>query len=342
MRILHVVSSLNVGGAERFVIDLATEQKNNSNFEVSILSMGQPGEPLEEEVNKGNIKLLHDSSIYKIHEQLEGFDLVHIHSSHCLLRILLATFFISIKVVYTRHNERVHKSLKWRVVYLIAKMRLHKIIFVSEKAKFNYLNQYKSLESKSDTILNGVLPMTTKKKNSNYLRFSHVGRFVPLKAQHILIEAAAKLPNEIQQNISLTFFGTGALLEKNRALAEKLIPNIKISFRGFVTNRDDIYQNTDILVVTSETEGLSLAILEALASGTPTIASKVGGNPELVRHEENGLLYQYADSQTLAENMVRLYREKSLYKDFSIKSIAIYQQGFSMSLCARNYSIAYQ
>ena len=66
MRILHVVSSLNVGGAERFVIDLACEQKNALNCDVSILSMGIEGEPLEQEIRSFAIGLFHQSSIFKI------------------------------------------------------------------------------------------------------------------------------------------------------------------------------------------------------------------------------------------------------------------------------------
>lgn len=342
MRILHVVSSLNVGGAERFVIDLAVEQKVATHFDVSVLSMGHKGEPLESEVNKFNLGLLHNTSIVAIRRILNDFDIVHVHSSHCLLRILLAAQLKKIKVIYTRHNERVHHSFKWRCIYLLAKLTLYKMIFVAEKARVNYLRQYPSFKHHSKTILNGVLPMTLTKSKSNYFRLSHVGRFVPLKAQHYLIEAVAKVPVGIQEHLALSFFGTGELMEANMKLAKEIIPNVNVNFKGFVTNRNDIYEQADILVVTSETEGLSLAILEALASGTPTIASNVGGNPELVHHEQNGLLYDYADSAKLAEHIVRLYKDKALYNLFSERSVNIFKNGFSMQQCAQNYNLAYQ
>jgi glycosyltransferase involved in cell wall biosynthesis len=342
VRILHVVSSLNVGGAERFVIDLAVEQKVSAHFDVSVMSMGKTGEPLESEINRFELGLLHSSSITDIQKILRDFDVVHVHSSHCLLRILLAALFNRIKVVYTRHNERVHQSFKWQCIYFLAKLTLHKMIFVAEKARLNYLKKYPSFESNSQTILNGVLPMILTKNDSSYFRLSHVGRFVPLKAQHYLIEAVAQIPENIQQKISLSFFGTGELMEKNRKLATEVIPNVKVDFKGFVTNRDDIYQQSDVLVVTSETEGLSLAILEALASGTPTIASNVGGNPELVHHDHNGLLYEYSDSKQLAEHIMRLYNDRALYTLFSERSVAVFKQGFSMKQCAKNYNLAYQ
>jgi len=342
VRILHVVSSLNVGGAERFVIDLATEQKENLNCDVTVLSMGQQGEPLESEVNKFGIKLLHATKITTIRHILEATDIVHVHSSYCLLRILLAALFKPVKVVYTRHNERVHKSFKWRVIYLLAKLTIHKMIFVAEKARTNYLKIYPSFEHKSQTILNGVLPMSLTKERSDYFRLSHVGRFVPLKAQHYLIEAVALLPKDTQKKILLSFFGTGELIENNKVLAKKIIPDVKIDFKGFVTNRDEIYQHTDVLVVTSETEGLSLAILEALASGTPTIASDVGGNPELVQHGYNGLLYDYGDAKTLAKYINDVFNNAELYQEFSEKSLEIFKDGFSMKKCAQCYNLIYQ
>jgi glycosyltransferase involved in cell wall biosynthesis len=342
VRILHVVSSLNVGGAERFVIDLALEQRVAAHFNVTILSMGQSGEPLESEINKFDLRLLHSTNIIDIRRILRDFDVVHVHSSHCLLRILLSALLSKIKVVYTRHNERVHYSFKWRCIYLLAKLTLHKMIFVAEKARTNYLKKYPSFEVNSQTILNGVLPMVLTKNDSDYFRLSHVGRFVPLKAQHYLIEAVAKIPKKTQQKISLSFFGTGELLEKNKRLAKTLIPDVEVNFKGFVTDRDDIYQHTDILIVTSETEGLSLAILEALASGTPTIASKVGGNPELVAHNHNGLLYNYGDSAMLAKHIATLVEDLKLYKKFSVQCINIYQKGFSMQKCARAYFSSYQ
>jgi glycosyltransferase involved in cell wall biosynthesis len=342
VRILHVVSSLNVGGAERFVIDLATEQKASAGYEVSILSMGAEGEPLESEVNKLSLGLLHGKNIKNIRRILHDFDVVHIHSSHCLLRLLLAALFINVKVVYTRHNERVHQSLKWQCTYFLARLTLHKMIFVAEKARLNFLAKYPAFNAKSQTILNGVLPMVQSKHKSRTFRLSHVGRFVPLKSQHYLIEAVAQIPEDIQQHISLAFFGTGDLIGKNKQLAEKIIPQVTIAFNGFVTNRDDIYQASDVLIVTSETEGLSLAILEALASGTPVIASDVGGNPELVQHEYNGLLYPYADSKKLAEHIIRLYNDRELYTVFNERSVDIFKQGFSMRQCAQNYNLAYQ
>ncbi len=341
MKILHIVSSLHVGGAERFVIDLAYEQGKHHHIE--ILSMGKPNEPLAQELVKANIKVHYAVAILPLRRIFPRFDIIHIHSSHCLLRTLLASCFNSkTKIIYTRHNERVHRSIKWQLTYYLARLKLHKMIFVAEKAMQNYLAFYPDFAAKSQVILNGVLPISATKSPSSKLRLGHIGRFVTLKAQHCLIEAVALLPKELQDKVSINFFGTGELLTANQQLAKKLIPDVEVIFSGFVCDRDKIFQQTDILVVTSETEGLSLAILEALASGTPIIASDVGGNPELVQHQKNGLLYPYHDIEALKEAIVTLVLDKSLYQHYSENCLAYYQQKFSMQRCANEYIESYQ
>jgi len=340
VRVLHVVSSLNVGGAERFVIDLATEQKTNQKMSVGILSMGLSGEPLEGEVIKNNFSLYLNSNVLSIRKIIQQYDVVNIHSSYCLFRVLLASMFINSRIIYTRHNERVHSSIKWQFVYTLARYKLHKMIFVADKAKTNYLNKYPLFINKATTVLNGVLPLPLEKLPCESMRLGMVGRFVPLKSQHLLIEAMAKLDKPL--NISLSFFGTGDLLEYNKSLAATLIPDVPVIFHGFINHRETIYGQTDILIVASETEGLSLAILEALASGTPVIASDVGGNPELIKHGVNGFLYPYGDTEKLIELIVLLSTDKAMYQKFSTNSLQLYSSSFSMKICSANYLSAYK
>lgn len=341
MNILHLVSSLNVGGAERFVLDLACAQKTEKN-RVSIVSMGSCGEPLEVEAKNNAIEVHHSSKITALRVLFKQADIIHVHSSYCLLRTLLASLGLGAKIIYTRHNEQVHTTLKWRITYWLASMRLSKIIFVGANAQQKYLQYYPEFESKAETILNGVMNMGVNKKSSDFLRIGHVGRFVPLKSQHVLIKAVASLPKEVKQKIEVNFYGNGPLEQENRKLAQQLIPSVHVNFHGLVNQRAKIYEQTDLLVVTSETEGLSLVILEALASGTPIIASEVGGNPELVIPGKNGFLYPYNDHLKLAKYIEKLATDWYLVDHFSTYGRAFFQNNFTMQQCAKHYSTAYQ
>ncbi|MBT0585674.1 glycosyltransferase family 4 protein [Alteromonas oceanisediminis] len=348
MRILHIVSSLNVGGAERFVIDLASEQA--SDHSVSILSMSGSGEPLEQEArayhipvhcvpNQGAL-----SQLRQLRAHCKTVDIVHVHSSFALPRILLATRFLqnAPKVVYTRHNERVHNSIKWRLVYWLSRRWVAKFVFVAEKARANFLQQYSNMASRCETVLNGVLPVQREAREKAGLHLGHVGRFVPLKSQHVLVNAAALLPIDIQPKVTLHFFGTGPEQDKVRALANDPAARFSTIFHGHESDRVNIYSQFDVLIVTSETEGLSLAILEAMAAKMPVIASEVGGNPELVSSGNNGYLYPYADAEKLAEQIKRLINDPALLESMGKASYARYIDAFSMQTCAQQYARVYQ
>ena len=105
-----------------------------------------------------------------------------------------------------------------------------------------------------------------------------VGRLVPLKGQQFLLEAIAALPETERQRISVQIFGDGPDRERLEAIAGNTLKDIPVVFHGNVMDREEIYRQIDVLAVTSRTEGLSLAIMEAMARQIPVIATAVGGN----------------------------------------------------------------
>jgi len=342
MKVLHILSSLNVGGAERFGIDMASVQLRDQNLSTSILSMGKHGEPLEEEVLAQKIPLIITSKLSLLRDAIGNADVVHVHSLHCLIRVLTASFGLKLKLVFTHHNDQVNRKLKWKIIYQLASFRIDTMIFVVKSAETKFLATYPIFKGKSITISNGVLERKQDKTLSKMFRIGLVGRFVPLKAQHLLIEAISLLPDGLKKRLSLSFFGTGDLLENNRKLACLKIPNAEVNFNGFVTDRDEIYTNIDCLVVTSETEGLSLAILEAIASGTPIIASNVGGNSELVQDGINGFLYEYKDIDSLAKYINELMVNTTTYLTYKQANLDIYKSAYSLEKCAKQYLDVYQ
>lgn len=76
------------------------------------------------------------------------------------------------------------------------------------------------------------------------------------------------------------------------------------------------FKAADIFILNSGYEGLSHAILEAMSFGTPVIASKEGGNPELIEHNFNGLLVEYNNREQIREAILRLWRDNSLREKF--------------------------
>lgn len=125
-----------------------------------------------------------------------------------------------------------------------------------------------------------------------------VARLTPWKGGDALLEALTSFPD-----IHLVVAGTGAMFEPWRQQAHALGLGERVKFLGEVPHAQlrDYYALADYTVLYSGYEGLSHVLLESLNAGTPIIASDKGGNPELVQHNENGLLVPYKDVEALRE-----------------------------------------
>ncbi|RKF14393.1 glycosyltransferase [Alginatibacterium sediminis] len=351
MKIAHIVSSMNVGGAERFVIDLTKEQIKGDEHKVEILSMGSMEDPLLSETGDIPVRCLKQhsfiSDVFQLRQTMRKLDVIHIHSTYCVSRVVLAKAllpFSKVRVIYTRHNERVHAGIKWWLTYEAARYLVYRFVFVAQKAQENYVEHYPRLEHKCTTILNGVAPVERLQSLPKVgLRIGHVGRFIPLKSQKTLLQAMSEIKACGSDYYSLHFYGTGPLMADCKAYCGQHLASCEIAFYGHETDRTKIYSSFDVLVVTSSTEGLSLAILEAMASGIPVIASNVGGNPELVTDQFNGYLYEYGDAQELAAKLEILKNMSDAdFSEMCNNSKKRYEHSFSMKQCAANYLAVYQ
>lgn len=97
----------------------------------------------------------------------------------------------------------------------------------------------------------------------------------------------------------------------------------------------------DVFVLPSLSEGLSLAILEAMAAGKPVVATQVGGNPELVLDGETGFLVPPRDSQALASSVATLLTNKQQAVQFAEKGKRRAEGQFSLATMVRAYQLLY-
>jgi glycogen(starch) synthase len=124
------------------------------------------------------------------------------------------------------------------------------------------------------------------------LRIGSVGRLVEVKGQRHLIEAVAAVRH--QRPLEVHLYGDGPDRASLQDCAAAYIPG-RAFFHGNVIDRARIYAGMDILVVASRMEGLSLAIMEAMARAVVVIATDVGSNSRLVCDGHTGLLVPYGD-----------------------------------------------
>lgn len=138
-----------------------------------------------------------------------------------------------------------------------------------------------------------------------------VARLIERKGQHHLLQAFARLRAVSSEPMALIFVGTGDAESQLRELAEHLKVTEAVTFRGFVPREHmpRVYQEADIFVLPSQHEGMSIALLEAMASGLPVIVTDTGGTAELVTQGANGEIVPWADVPTLTTALQRLLKD---------------------------------
>jgi glycosyltransferase involved in cell wall biosynthesis len=138
-----------------------------------------------------------------------------------------------------------------------------------------------------------------------------VGRLVPIKNIPLLLEAAA-LARQEDPDIRVVLVGDGPLREELEARAEALGLGQAVTFAGWRRDLASVYADLDAVVISSHNEGTPASLIEAMASGRPVIATRVGGVPDLIVDGETGHLVPPGDVEALAAALLELFREPEL------------------------------
>ena len=142
-------------------------------------------------------------------------------------------------------------------------------------------------------------------------------RFSPEKGHEFLLRSLSQVKERTKTPFSVVLAGDGDLLEPMKALGKELGLEEDLYFLGFRTDMKNLYLGADLFVNASETEALSFMNLEAMASGLPAVITEVGGNPDIVRGEQDGgLLVPYGDAEALAQAFAR-FLEDPAFRDRS-------------------------
>ena len=135
-----------------------------------------------------------------------------------------------------------------------------------------------------------------------------VGELSRRKNHMVVVEALEQLK---KYNILYLICGDGPLSSQLRARAEELGVEDRLQLLGFRNDVTDIYKAADIFVFPSLQEGLPVALMEAMASGLPIIASRIRGNEDLISDDRSGCLVKAQDSVAIAEAVSEMIQKPS-------------------------------
>jgi glycosyltransferase involved in cell wall biosynthesis len=199
------------------------------------------------------------------------------------------------------------------------------------------------LDAKHFTVIpNGIAdaPMRVRPKRDRAATFNlgHIGSIMPAKGWQILVAAAEKL-HAAGLPVKVVLAGRGDEAE----LAQKIARDSGgwITFAGFVANpRETILPELDALVLMSEQEGLPMAIVEAMSVGLPVIATAVGGVPEALIHEKNGLLVSRT-VEALVHAVKRLIEDVEFHENLCSQARRNFEARFEISKIVARYAAVY-
>ena len=329
MKILQIINSLSTGGAEKLVLD-SVPLYQEKGIEMDVLSLKDEKTPFWEKLEKttsGEIFGLTKGSVYnpflifKIIPYLKRYDLIHAHLFPVLYWVVLAKWisFSKTKIAFTEHctkNKRMNYRIS-KILDILIYKGIDCAVTLSEEvgsALKRHLNDSKNIKFK--VIPNGInLPeFTVSLSMEKSIFFSdkdfiliQVSGFRKQKDQPTLIKSLNTLP----QNIKLILVGDGPLRRENENLVINLKLQNRVKFLGIRKDIPELLKTSDVVILSSHFEGLSLSCLEGMAS-KPFIASNVPGLGEIV--EGYGLLFEEENDKDLSRQILRLYNDKEFYK----------------------------
>jgi len=228
------------------------------------------------------------------------------------LAVALSREVSGAKFVLTEHSVR-NRRRNWKPFKALDRYvyrRFEKIICVSAAVEQALLEWIPDQRGKTVVIANGipVLPVDADCEPVNdVLCLANLKRRA--KGVDVLLKALATVPNCFGQ---AAIAGEGSLRPKLEQLCDELGLNGRVRFLGAVKDVRLLMRQSRVLVMPSRWEGLPMAVLEAMEVSLPIVATAVGGIPEVIADNENGLLVPPEDPGALAKAITRLLQDGAL------------------------------
>ena len=351
MKILHVITSLRTGGAEHLMVDLLPELRSLGN-EVELLVFDGTRTPFMTELEVQGVRIhslavgrnvYHPLNVVGLCKFMRKYDVIHTHNTACQLFVPMARCLTmgGAKLVTTEHSannrRRNKKYLKWLDEWIY--VSYDRVICISDKTQSN-LEEYIGKFGHVKAIYNGVStvrfiqPIKDVDRRHDFI-VTMVASLSAAKDQDTLIKAVAQLPG----NYSVRLVGDGPRREELRQLALSLHVADRVNFMGIRSDIPELLGQSDVNVLSSHWEGLSLSSIEGMASGRPFVASDVDGLREIVKG--NGVLFPEGDASQLAAEIRGLCENPERYRQVAEKCQEKAKQ-YDMSVMAAKYNELYQ
>ncbi|MDY6863273.1 MAG: glycosyltransferase family 4 protein [Thermodesulfobacteriota bacterium] len=302
---------------------------------------------------RGEADVIAIFNIYRIIKK-NNYHLVHLHTSHAHTLGFFATRLIKSKpiLVVTRRVQfsiynhsffglNRYKYQKWtnHIVSVSNAVKQQLIEDGVSKDKISVIHSSISPNDFTTTLEDSIDNLLPLNKNGHIVGM--IGNFDRVKGQKYFIQA---IPGILKEFPSTAFFivGEGKYKKENELLVSNLNLKERVVFTGFIKNVNTLLEHFNVLVVPSLEEGINTTILAAHLLKKPVIATKVGGNTEIIRDGFNGILIPPKDKSAIEKAVVKLLRNKDMCRQFAENGYRKVIENFSADRMAKEYFKLYK
>ena len=381
MNIIHIIGTLNIGGIQKYVIQLSQSPLlNHYKHKILTTIFFEGNFRSEYEINNINLEHLPFTYLpkkyipYRIDKLFRYLfsrlysirmwyylvksetDIIHSHIHSHIISQILASILSGRRIIWTIHGEySLGKLTIWtiRILDSILPNTKCKIIADSKSALWSTLPYTRNNSYPDNIIPTGIdLEPYSQKYDKSFIRkknnitedtilIGSSGRIVWQKGYGQLLSLLEDYDFN-KKKLHFLIAGDGNLRNKYIEYIEMQHLEDKITFIGNISNIPEFLSALDIYIQPSLTEGFPLSVLEAMATGLPIICSDAGGMKDMIHNNMNGILYESGDLHSLYEMFCKI---------LSMKSDELYQLGrnarniaqnnFSLSNSAEEYKTLY-
>lgn len=345
MRVLHVITSLEIGGAQRLLADLLPLQASTSS--VSLLVYERVHNDFEKTLEQTGINIIclnehnfhNPRIIFHLRRIFKDYDLIHAHLFPTIYWASMATRGLNVKLVYTEHSTSNSRRNKWyfRPIERFMYARYDKIISISQQtqdALTSWLGQH---DERFVVINNGVdtEKFTSVKVPVVPKSLIMVSRFASSKDQETVIRAMEHIDNDA----TLRLVGDGENRHYCEALAKDLGVSDRVQFLGSRSDIPELVASSYIGIQSSNWEGFGLTAVEIMACGKPVIATDVDGLKQVV--EGAGEVFTCGNAKELAARVNYLLNDDAYYKILVARCVKR-AQDFDIGIMSEKYVNLYR
>ena len=368
--ILHVIHQLTTGGLENGLVSLINNMPE-SRFRHAVACIEDFSEFRSRLVRPDTeVIALHRARIgiwglrrelYRLCRRLRPA-IVHSRNQSALDALAPARLSGVRRCIHGEHgwdvNDLVGSRFKPMLLRRLHSPLIDRYITVSQDLERYLVNRVHVRPSRIARICNGVdtdtfRPATRKPVEllpagflgADPLVVGTVGRLQPVKDQALLLRAFAALTRgnpSIKSKVRLVIVGDGPLRNELSHLASELQIADQTWFAGSSANVPDLLRVFDVFVLPSLAEGISNTVLEAMATGLPIVATRVGGNSELVQDAVNGTLVSSGDEPALADALAGYVNDPRIRLQHGVASRRLAVNNFSLRSMLEKYQAEYE